>query len=47
MASREKADDSAPRRMGYLDIAEYAHTYEKLDKQNVPLWISNFKLSIV
>ena len=46
MAAREKADDSAPR-MGYLDIVEYAHKYEQLDRQNVPLWISNFRPSIV
>ena len=47
MAAREKADDSVPKRMEYLDIIEYAHTYEKLDRQNVPLWISNFISSIV
>ena len=38
MAARDKTDDSTPR---------IAHTYEKLDRQNVPLWISNFKSSIV
>ena len=46
MALREKVEDSAPR-MEYLDIAEYAHKYEKLDRENVPLWISNFRSSIV
>ena len=47
MATREKVDDSASRRMEYLDIVEYAHTYEKLEGQNVPLWFSNFRSSIV
>ena len=46
MAAREKADDSAPR-MEYLDIVEYAHKYEKLDRENVPLWISNFRSNIM
>ena len=47
MAAREKADDSAPRIIEYLDIVEYAHTYKKLDGQNVLLWISNFRSIIV
>ena len=33
--------------MEYLDIVEYAHKYEKLDRENVPLWISNCRSSIV
>ena len=46
MTAREKADDPASI-MEYLDIVEYAHKYEKLDRENVPLWISNFRSSIV
>ena len=46
MAAREKIDDSA-RRMEYLDNVEYAHKYEKLDRENVPHWICNFQSSIV
>ena len=42
---REKAD-SAPR-MECLDIVEYVHKYEKLGRENVPLWISKFRSSIV
>ena len=47
MAARKKADDPAPRRTKHQDIVEYAHTYEKSDRQNVPLWISNPRSSIV
>ena len=47
MVAREKVDDSAPRRIEYFEIVEYANTYEKLDKQNVPFWISNFQSSMV
>ena len=47
MSVREKANDSAPRKMEYLDIAEYAHTYEKLDNQKATFRISRFRLSIV
>ena len=32
--------------MENLDIIEYAHTYEKLERQNVPLWISNLRSNI-
>ena len=46
MTARKKADDSAPR-MECLDIVEYAQKYEKLDRKKVPLWISNFRSSIV
>ena len=47
MSAREKANVSAPRKIEYLDIFDYAHTYEKLDGQNVSLWISNFRSIIL
>ena len=43
----KKVDNLALGRMEYFEIVEYAHTYEKLERQNVSIWISNFKLSIM
>ena len=46
VAAREKTDDSAPR-MQYLDIVEYAHKHEKLDREKIHLWMSYFRSNIV
>ena len=47
MEAREKADDSASRRMSYSRRAEFVHACPKLDRRDVQRWIKEFEGTVV